>query len=234
VHSPFVLRFISTGQKALVSSSLSCDDAICVFIVLLGFLFLRQVRVWDVSPTALDTVDIYGMTALHTIYTAGGARTLRWRPSALQTKVSRGGGGGGDGGTDVFSMLRACRRPAVSTSLSFEGDVGGEAADEYDNWDTAESGVHAWQLAVESNRKASVIEVWDVRSPFVPVAVLHPPAWNFFGQGETAAAASSTKAESVEFGTVEWLDSSVPRQLVLTPEEPTPPEEEPEKCALEP
>mmetsp|Transcript_19538 Transcript_19538/g.44342 ORF Transcript_19538/g.44342 Transcript_19538/m.44342 type:complete len:174 (-) Transcript_19538:124-645(-) len=39
---------------------------------------------------------------------------------------------------------------------------------------------HAWQLATECHHRGSVIQVWDVREPFMPLAVLHPPAPGFF------------------------------------------------------
>ena len=196
------------------------------------------VKIWDVSHTQ----PVGQAKPLYTISPAGNVHRLRWRPGApvglaAQAAPAAEAAGGG-GATGATRDARARSEQSMDSSGDYDEDDEGESP-------------HVWQLATECHHRGSVIQVWDVREPVMPIAVVHPPAPSFFNDvtdtatstapGSSVSNSSSNAAtetstslrtprrqEAVEYVGFEWLDTPSPRILLPEPlvESPKKPDSE--------
>jgi hypothetical protein len=181
------------------------------------------VKIWDLTHTPQPGVG--QVKPLFTISPAGNVHRLRWRPSApvgLPEAAACAAAGAGAGAATAHA---ARSRSASSVESGSEGD------------DADVEPAHVWQLATECHHRGSVIQVWDVREPVMPIAVVHPPAPSFFDGAATADATAGSSSSSssssvvvpesaavppknarrvevVEYVGFEWLDTPAPRALL--------------------
>jgi hypothetical protein len=143
-------------------------------------------KVWDVSSSlSPDGMCSMMHTPLYSISPAGNVNRLRWRPSANVSDAAIKSSTHSNNSMNAATTTTTLKDPSPS---------------------------HQWQLAMECRH--SVIQIWDVREGFMPIAVLHPPASSVFvtgsGSGSSKDVESSKKLESVEFASFEWLDTPAP------------------------
>lgn len=190
------------------------------------------VKIWDLNHTQ----PVGQAKPLYTISPAGNVHRLRWRPGApvgLPTPASASAAeetaaGGGSSASGAIRDARARSEESVDSSGDYDDDDEGESP-------------HVWQLATECHHRGSVIQVWDVREPVMPIAVVHPPAPSFFsdatdvvnsttsGSNSNSSISSSVasenatslrtprRQEAVEYVGFEWLDTPSPRVLLPEP-----------------